>query len=366
MFSSNRNASLHFAGLQEGTSMYELRDPQFTNRYFILSGEGSRRLMASPEVVGFDSYSALLPETVTALRHLFPSGSEGDVDIMTILRGGLNYPIEEACHRVGVRVRDMHFVSCERIIEQQVITGLEIKYEKLRITHGRTLVIGDIIATGDTLRMCLEEVVDRFRRKGGSIRKIIFFTIGGTRAISLMERMAERISAYFPEFEGFECFFYEGIFSVYRDKGVSGINVPDIDFGWKGGVVSPEFRRFVLDRPDSLFEKCIIYDGGARRYEIPVHFEEVLDYWEGILERADAIDMEALVDEKLGYEGPLEYEDWLEQTGLEGLLAAGGSGDLRRLWEDEQKLRRAAAGLSLRQIAQRRISEIKSISRYYE
>ena len=180
--------------------MYELRDPQFSNRYYIISGEGSRRLMASPEVVGFDSYSALLPETTAALRYLFPSGSEGDVDIMTILRGGLNYPIEEACYNVGIRVRDMHFVSCERIIEDKVITGLEIKYEKLRITSGRTLIVGDIIATGDTLRMCLEEVVDRFRRKGGSIRKIIFFTIGGTRAISLMERLNERISAYFPEF----------------------------------------------------------------------------------------------------------------------------------------------------------------------
>ena len=367
MFSSYRNASLQFADLLEGTSMYELHDPQLNNRYFILSGEGSRRLMASPEVIGFDSYSALLPETVTALRHLFPSGSEGDVDIMTILRGGLNYPIEEACHRVGVRVRDMHFVSCERIIENQVITGLEIRYEKLRITRGRTLVIGDIIATGDTLRMCLEEVVDRFRRKGGSIRRIIFFTIGGTRAISLMERLNERLCAYFPDFEGFVCFFYEGIFSVYRDKGVSGINVPDIDFGWKGGVVSPDFRRYVMDRPDALFEKCIIYDGGARRYEIPVHFEEVLSYWRGILERAASIDMPALVDEKLGYAGPLGYEEWLEETGLAGLeeeeLVPGG---LHSLWADEQALRGRAPELSLREIAERRIKEIETISNHYE
>lgn len=342
--------------------MYELRSPQFSNRYFILSGSGTRRLMASPEVVGFDSYSAMLPETVAALRYLFPSGSEGDVDILTILRGGLNYPIEEACSRVGIRVRDIHFVSCERIIEDQVITGLEIKYEKLRVTNDRTLVIGDIIATGDTLRLCLDQVVDRFRRKGGSIRKIIFFTIGGTRAISLMERMAERISAYFPQFEGFECFFYEGIFSVYHDKGVSGINVPDIDFGWNNGIVAPPFRRYVLDHPDALFEKCIIYDGGARRYEIPVHFEEVLDYWRGILERADQIDMQSLVNEKLGYDGPMDYATWLLVTGL-GTLPQEG---LRGIWEDEQTLCRAAAGMSLRQIAERRITEITSISKNYE
>jgi len=355
-----RSAGLRYEGMQQDTSIYELQSAQFANKYFIISGEGSRRLMASPEVVGFDSYLSLLGETVDALRFLFPSG--GDVDIMTILRGGLNYPIEEACFRSGVRVRDMHFVSCERIIENHVITGLDIKYEKLRITRDRILVIGDIIATGDTLKMCMDEVVDRFRRKGGSIRKIIFFTIGGTRAIPLMERMTEQIAALFPGFEGFECFFYEGVFSVYRDKGVSGINVPDIDFYWRDGVVSPEFRRYVLGRPDALFEKCIIYDGGARRYEIPVHFREVFDYWEGILERADRIDPFALACEKLGYAGPLGYEQWLAVTGFEALPQAG----LRQLWEEEQALVRRSGEISVRELAERRIHEISKVSKRYE
>ena len=362
MSSTLRNASLQYVGLQDDTSIYELQSPQFQNKYFIISGAGTRRLMAFPEVVGFDSYSAMLPETVAALRYLFPSGSEGDVDILTILRGGLNYPVEEACHKVGIRVRDIHFLSCERIIEEHVITGLDIKYEKLRVTKDRTLVIGDIIATGDTLRMCLDQVVDRFRRKGGSIRKIIFFTIGGTRAISLMERMAERISAYFPEFEGFECFFYEGIFTVYTDKGVSGINVPNIDFGWNDGVVSPEFRSFIMDNQDALFEKCIIYDGGARRYEIPVHFEEVFEYWEGILERADQIDPVALTNEKLGYEGPLDFAIWLLVTHL-GTLPQEG---LRELWEKEQALCRRAASISIKELAERRIQQIHIISNHYE
>ena len=221
---------------EDQTSIYRLQGRQLQNQYLILSGAGTRRLMAFPEVVGYDSYLSMLPATVAALRHLFPRGKDGDVDILTILRGGLNYPVEEACARNGIHVRDMHFVSCERIIEDHIITGLEIKYEKIRVTRGRTLVIGDIIATGDTLRLCLGQVVDRFRRRGGSIRKIVFFTIGGTRAIDLMEKMADDIRAVFPEFEGFECFFYEGVFTVYENQGATGINVPDIDFGWKGGA----------------------------------------------------------------------------------------------------------------------------------
>ena len=357
-----QDASLQFVGLHEDTSIYRLQAPQLNNRYFLLSGPGTRRLMAFPEVVGYDSYLSMLPATVAALRHLFPQGKGGDVDILTILRGGLNYPVEEACHRNGIRVRDIHFVSCERIIENHIITGLDIKYEKLRVTHDRTLVIGDIIATGDTLRLCLDQVVDRFRRRGGSIRKIVFFTIGGTRAIDLMEEKAEEIRSVFPNFEGFECFFYEGIFTVYEDKGVTGINVPDIDFGWKGGVVSPEFRRYVLDHPYSLLEKCIIYDGGARRYEIPVHFHEALEYWEGIWARADRIDPARLVGEKLGYDQPLSFGEWLSINHFRDLMDDG----LKALWAEETALLEHAGALSLETIATQRIHAISTILQQYE
>ena len=66
-----------------------------------------------------------------------------------------------------------------------------------------------------------------------------------------------------------------------QDKGVSGINLPNVDFYWKGGIVAPEFRRETLSMCSPLFEKCIIYDGGARRYEIHEHVEEVLEFWNG-------------------------------------------------------------------------------------
>ena len=361
MSSLLQGASLQYVGLQEETSIYGLHAPQFQNRYFILSGPGSRPLLAFPEVIGFPCYLALLDETVAALRFLFSSGMSGDFDIPTILRGGLNYPLEEACHRTGIRVRDMHFVSCERIIRDHVITGLDIKYDKLRPTPGRILAIGDIFATGDTLRLCLDHVVEEFHRGGGSIRRIVFFTIGGTRAFQLMEEMTARLRELFPGFEGFDCFFYEGIFTVYEDAGVNGIQVRDIDFGWKGGAVSPDFRRYILNHPDALLEKCIIYDGGARRYEIPVHFAEVLEYWEGILERADRIDPAALVREKLGYEGPVDFEEWLGITHFQELPADG----LRDLWAAEQALIRRAGSIDLEAVAERRIRSIRDLDSHY-
>lgn len=345
-------------GLFEDTNIYKLVSPQLSNRYFVLSGPGTRELLSSPEVVGFPCYTALLRETVAALRYLLSTGPGGDFDILTILRGGLNYPLEEACAEAGIRVRDMHFVSCERIIENSVITGLEIKYEKLRPTPGRTLAIGDIIASGATLERCLDYVVGEFKRRGGSIRRMVFFTIGGTRAVELMEEMTPRLMELFPGFEGFDCFFFEGMFTVYGGPGASGINVKDIDFGWNGGVVAPEFRNHVMEHPDSLFEKCIIYDGGARRYEIPLHIDEVMEYWEGILERADIIDPKALAGEKLGYPVPLPYDNWKAVTGIPD--------GWEELWKKEQELLSGAARLDLAAIARRRLSSMDSLRKMYK
>ena len=350
--------SLHYAGLMGDTGIYELRGPALRNRYYLLSGPGSRQLLAYPEIVGFPCYTALLDETVAALHHLLSNGLGGDLDIFTILRGGLNYPLEEAAFRCGIRVRDMHFVSCERIAENHVIKGLEIKYDKIHTSRDRVLAIGDILATGDTLRHCFEHLMRKFLQEGGSIRCIIFFTIGGTRAFRLMEELSTKLSAIFAGFEGIDCFFFEGAFTVYEDKGVSGINHPDIDFGWKDGVVTPEFRRFIVERPDALLEKCIIYDGGARRYQLPVHFAEVLEYWEGIRDRAALIDTRALLEEKLGYAGPIEFEDWLDITHLNGLENLGP------LWADEQEL--LQRDIDLYALALRRIDSINNLKKQYE
>ena len=358
MITALDGTSLRPAGLAGDTSIYELNIPQLHNHYYLISGPGSRQLLASPEIVGFPCYTALLDETVAALHHLSSNGMGGDLDIFTILRGGLNYPLDEAAHRCGIRVRDMHFVSCERIAENHVIKGLEIKYDKIHPTRDRVLAVGDILATGDTFRYCFEHLMRKFLQCGGSIRRIIFFTIGGTRAFPLMEELSTKLHAIFAGFEGIDCFFYEGAFTVYEDKGVSGVNHPDIDFGWKGGIVAPEFRRYILDRSDALLEKCIIYDGGARRYQLPVHFEEVLEYWEGILERADRIDSRALVEEKLGYAGPVSFEEWMDITHLKGIK------NLEALWADEQAL--LERKIDLRALAARRIESINNLKQEYE
>jgi hypothetical protein len=153
---------LQEAGVLGSTKMYSMHAPAFSNRYYLLSSSESRPLLASPEVVGFEAYKAVLPATAAAFSFLHAQANVTDVDILTILRGGLNYPLEEACYQCGIRVGDMHFLSCERKIVDHVITGLDIKYEKVRAKKGRVLAIGDILATGDTFRYCLHHFIDQY------------------------------------------------------------------------------------------------------------------------------------------------------------------------------------------------------------
>ena len=351
-------SSLRKEFLRGQTVIYRLEKEGFDNRYFIVDNPDTRPLLAFPEVIGFDCYTALLQATADTLPALLPETHSDGIDIFTILRGGLNYPLEEAARRSGIPVRYMHFVSCERIIQNKEILGLDVRYQKITPSKDRIIAIGDILATGDTLKRCLEHLVMEFETFGGSIRRIILFTIGGTRAIDLFEELAPKIKERFPGFEGFDCCFYEGVFSVYTDKGVSGINTPNIDFGWKDGVVAPEFRTYICEHPDALLEKCIIYDGGARRYEIPLHIEEVLEYWEGILERADMIDRNALICEKLGYKAPLDYDAWLQATCLAGL------GDMHALWYLEHNIFDSLP--DLRTLALRRKESINQLKYRYE
>ena len=351
--------NLHKVDTQKDADIYQLQSDDFINRYYIVSSEGTRHLMASPEVVGFDSYLSMIPSTIAALNYLIREGFSGSVNILTILRGGLNYPLEECCHQVGLQVDNINFVSCERVIDSGAVTGLDIKYEKLYINRDCTLIIGDIIASGDTLRLCLQQVVDSFCREGGSIRRIIFFTIGGSRAISLLESFTASIRMIWPEFEGFQCFFYEGVFNVYEDKGVTGVNIPGIDFCWKGGIISPEFRSYILNDSNALFEKCIIYDGGARRYEIPTHYAEVMEYWDALEEAAEKSDFRAFLSEKIGYEGMPDFERWLDITRYRGLSG------MEILYHKEQRFLEEAMKRNLIDICRERIKEFKErMSRY--
>lgn len=311
------NAKLHTQARNEVCSLYEYEQEGLANRYYVASTAASCRLMAEPEMIGIACKQALVPSTRFALDYLLKDQPDSRLHIFNILRGALNFPLEESASEAGMYVRTTDFVTCERVIKDGVIRGLDIKYEKLLPERDVTVLIGDIIASGETLKQCMPLIANRFSECGGSIRRVVFFTIGGSKAINMLEHLTVEFRKVWPEFEGFDCVFYEGIFTVYEDKGVTGVNTPDIDFGWQCGALAPEFRHYIMEHPLSLLEKCIIYDGGARRFEIPGHIAEVTEYWESLHEAASASSFADFVAEKVGYALPLTYDQWLSVTHLD-------------------------------------------------
>ena len=346
---------------EQGVICYRLEGENYVNEYYVTSEAETRKLLNTPEIVGYEVYNCLIPSTSQMLYYLKEQKKVTTANILSILRGALNYPLEESCYREHIRVHDISFLSSERVFVEEEIAGLEIKYSKLTMVPDSTLLIGDIIASGETLIHCLRYVTDFYRSHGAKLRNIIIFTIGGTKGIEILEKLTQEIREFWPEFEGFITIYYEGIFSTYQDKGVSGINLPDVDFYWKDGIVAPEFRRETLSMCSPLFEKCIIYAGGARRYEIHEHVEEVLAFWEGILKRADQIDFEELLAEKLGHALEISYEDWIAVNHYQKIRRA----DTRWLYQQERGYIESVRGMSLKELAEQRIAEFTGTLKKY-
>ena len=346
---------------EQGVICYRLEGENYVNEYYVTSEAETRKLLNTPEIVGYEVYNCLIPSTSQMLYYLKEQKKVTTANILSILRGALNYPLEESCYREHIRVHDISFLSSERVFVEEEIAGLEIKYSKLTMVPDSTLLIGDIIASGETLIHCLRYVTDFYRSHGAKLRNIIIFTIGGTKGIEILEKLTQEIREFWPEFEGFITIYYEGIFSTYQDKGVSGINLPDVDFYWKDGIVAPEFRRETLSMCSPLFEKCIIYDGGARRDEIHEHVEEVLAFWEGILKRADQIDFEELLAEKLGHALEISYEDWIAVNHYQKIRRA----DTRWLYQQERGYIESVRGMSLKELAEQRIAEFTGTLKKY-
>ena len=346
---------------EQGVDCYRLEGGNYENEYYVVSEAETRKLLNTPEVVGYEVYHCLIPSTSQMLYYFKEQKKVTTANILSILRGALNYPLEESCYREHIRVHDISFLSSERVFNEDEIAGLEIKYSKLTMVPDSTLLIGDIIATGETLIHCLRYVTDFYREHGARLRNIIIFTIGGTTGIKILERLTKEIREFWPEFEGFITVYYEGIFSTYQDKGVSGINLPDVDFYWKDGIIAPEFRRETLSMRNPLFETCIIYDGGARRYEIHEHVEEVLEFWKEMLARADKIDFKALLDEKLGYATPISFEDWVKANHYEKISSSVN----KWLYKQEQGYIQSMQDVTLKEIAEERIEQFTTALKKY-
>ena len=156
---------------EQGVACYKLAGGNYVNEYYVVSEAETRKLLNTPEIVGYEVYDCLIPSTSQMLYYFKEQKKVTTANILSILRGALNYPLEESCYREHIRVHDISFLSSERVFADEEIAGLEIKYSKLTMVPDSTLMIGDIIASGETLIHCLRYVTDFYRKNGAKLRK---------------------------------------------------------------------------------------------------------------------------------------------------------------------------------------------------
>lgn len=79
-------------------------------------------------------------------------------------------------------------------------------------------------------------------------------------------------------------------------------------------LLTPEFELSQFASLSSPLERCVIYDGGARAFNVPDYLEDVRSYWEKMKELAgEGMTLEeALVERWPGAEYELSFSDFQE------------------------------------------------------
>ena len=82
---------------EQGVDCYRLAGGDYENEYYVVSEAETRKLLNTPEVVGYEVYHCLIPSTSQMLYYFKEQGKVTAANILSILRGALNYPLEESC-----------------------------------------------------------------------------------------------------------------------------------------------------------------------------------------------------------------------------------------------------------------------------
>lgn len=251
---------------------------------FVASTPETRRICNDSSCLGLDYTHGLSKACASVLSALGPTLGlvERETAVVNILRGGLNYGLREALGAAyGWNAHATCFLSAQRANdgtgEDWHIT--ENDYRKLRFPKDASLVLGDVVATGTSLEYALGELIEAAQREGANLKRIVFFTIGGPRALAVLKGADERCRRIFPGYANTALVYFEGVFTVPDRETPLSIKLPGTDLLRFGATMAPEFVASQYEDPAYPIERCVIYDAGSRSFSPDEYAEDVLGYW---------------------------------------------------------------------------------------
>jgi len=264
-------------------NIHRLRDTGTVDA-FVASTPETRRICNDPRCLGLDYTLGLSKACADVLKSMGPELQlvERETAVVNILRGGLNYGLREALGAAyGWNVHATCFLSAQRAQDGEGAGWhvTETAYRKLRLTKGASLVIGDVVATGTSLAYALDELVESARASGTHLKRIVFFTFGGGRALEILQDVDGRCRRAFPDYVGTTLVYFEGVFTVPDRATPLSVKLPGTDLLRYGAKMAPEFVASQYEDPAYPIERCVIYDAGSRAFAPDEYAEDVFDYW---------------------------------------------------------------------------------------
>lgn len=302
----------------ENGVIYQIKDDVKTpvNRY-VLSTPQSRAICNDPLVMGYE-YTEKLEQACASFLRLAKSATPLALEekrsvVFNILRGGLNFGLRGAlASAYGWNNHSSSFVTAQRArvtegAEQWYIT--EDEYKKITFPERAQVIIGDVVATGTSLRHGLEIMVQEAVKQGTELGSILFFTIGGPKS---EERLIEADAAcrkHFPNYEGTYVCYLEGRFFVPTVESKVTIKITGTDLMRCNSLMAPEFIESNFSDPAYPLERCTIYDAGSRAFQVHEYLEDVIDYWTKVLEQSKSMSFNEVMAERFPELGTERFGD---------------------------------------------------------
>ncbi len=258
---------------------------------FVATNEGTRRICNDPTVCGV-LYTALLRDACAEVFRVLPLGiAEAETVVVNILRGGLNFGLRDAlADAFGWNAHTTCFMSAQRARDAQDSEEWHItenSYKKVYFPKSASFFVGDVVATGTSLRYGLQELLKNAAEQQVDVRNIVFFTYGGPKAAEILREIDAACRARFPEYGRTVLVYLEGRFEVPAPDTPLHVRLTGTDLIRLGALMAPEFVESQYESPSYPIERCTIYDAGSRAFWLCEYVEDVIGYWRQNLQFAN-------------------------------------------------------------------------------
>ncbi len=240
--------------------------------------------------------------------------TEREAVVVNILRGGLNFGLREALGMAfGWNAHTTCFMSAQRARDDSDPESWHItenSYRKVYFPPRASFIIGDVVATGTSLRYGLRELIAEAHGQRVDVRNILYFTFGGPKAHEILAELDAYCRTLFPNYGRTILIYLEGRFTCPTLDTPLSIRLTGTDLVRWNSLMAPEFIESQYEDPAYPIERCTIYDAGSRAFWTREYLEDVIGYWRQNLQLAeDGMTYARLLAERFPELDPARFGD---------------------------------------------------------